>query len=1585
MRVIDRCDSAIGLFIARDPMAGVLAPAAPAIELQAGVDIAGLIAHAINQGFLDPEDLPDLRVYVDGQALPFATYEQQAETLDLVPAKGSVVNLQVEPQNGSNGLARTVLQVVLVAVAVVSAFTVGSFTASVWMAASAIVPQVVFPIKRPDALAGPNDQGALNAAGNQIRRRGPMPLVLGKGRVAFDVAANAYTSNVGGEVWLNVIFGVHLGPCSVDDIKIGETLLSDYPAEDVQVESFLTPGPRAFSFYAQSVHPEPLQDELDLGGAAEVHTTAEACDRVELDITCPSGLSFRKDSGSIVQQEVRVQIRWAPVGTESWQAAPLEGGPYRDRLGNVLPTGTVDIIARTQDPVRRTFGWDKSDDSQIKIEVRAWDPDNDDATKATQATYWTGLRSIVKKKPIIDQDLSCIAMRIKSSDDLGGTLPVVTGVVTPHAPVYDPDTGLWTDAYEDWAPSDNGAALTRMLLLGPAAARPHDPEEWGDSFGAVYNLIEEHGWKGCYRLEGQASQEDALKILGQIGHFSGYDAGEGLVLVPDWEKPVARQLFTGLNVEDYSYTRNYPDPLHAVIVEFSNIDENGDNDETVVYQPGYGPLADPDADPPILEATEIETIRLDWQCSGERATREGRTFLAKRNIGVEVHEWTAGPSAIASSYGSRVLLRHASALYGQAEARVQYRHMAGGLVAGVRLSDVVEMVEGEVYAIDVQRVDRIIPGLTVSTQPGRTKDLWFPTPLEADDAPEKDDLLAFGRAEVVTEDLEIVDFAPADDGVRISARKYIGPALVAAETGEIPTFQTKLTPRPRAPTPRLLGEPQATPDGVKIAFSIDEVRGSLVEGFPIRWRRASTGADENPWINAPAAGPTARVAMTPPLLDAVSAGRDPQAEYRVDVEVRCKIKSGDVSQPLRCDDILITRDVPVPTDFIAAGDVRASETGASFPVLTISAGAVTSGPVQDLIVEVRPHGAGDDAYVSAGQALPATNPVGDYSTVTGGARLDVRAAFRTSDNWTSDWVTVSNVEIPAGALVADDSKALGGITGAQIRAIDAAIRKAQLDILDARLKALADLNAAVALLRQVLDGKPLGEVLAEQVQVLVNTNVAVGQNTAAIVSEATARQTAISAEAYQRTVLATEFNGFKATTASELISLSTANSTTAASLATVTTDFNGFKATASTTLISLSNATSATASNLTALQATVADNKATADAGLVATTTDISALSTQYTSLNATVAANKASADASLSALATATSATAASLTTLESTVAANKASADAGLLTVATDISALSTQYTSLNATVAANKASADSSLSVLTSNLSSTAASLTTLTSNFNSFQSSATTSLTTLSNAQSTQASQITTLQSTAASLSASLSVQGSTLADVAGKVATARFVVQTLATGGQPAVLGVTSDSLSGSNIALTAAQIYFGPNTVFTDATKVLRTDLADAVYMQTWGAPFGAASDLFLWFGPPGISYSAATRANAYFYISKTAPYLGGSAFPSGGGGGFEVNLSTPLVSANRFGAGSATTDTVTVTTSGGDGAVTYSWAYLSGAGFTPSSTTGDAVAFTGTITSLGQTLDGYWRVTARDEAGHVAFADVRILISENS
>jgi hypothetical protein len=1012
----------VELFAARNPLS-------PAIrhDLAPGdLSIAELIAFAVEKGAFGPtdtaeqvelvkDDLRDLRVYVDGESLPFATPEEQAATLSLVAPAGSIVNLQVEPLGGSNGTARALVNIFYQIGAVVASAFFGPLVGAVVSISGSLISNALFPIRKPDSLASANDRGALSSQANSIRKRGMMPLQLGAERVAPDVAANAYSTNRGGDVWLTVIFGWHYGPCSVADIKIGETLLADYPAGDVIVEHALLPGPRNFTIYAQSPNQENLQDELDLGGDWEVHTTELVCNRVEVDVTWPQGLRFNKPNGAILNQEIRTEIQWAPVGTDDWEPAPLDGAPHYSRLGSVLPEGVVETAGQTQDPVRRTFGWTKGDDDQVKVRMRAWDPDADDPNKAVQATFWTALRSIAFKKPIVDENLACTAISIKSSDDLGGTLPVITGVVTPYAPVW---TGTeWQDDIADWAPTSNMAAMARMMLMGPGAAVPVTSEHFDASCEDAYELIEANNWKGAYRLDREVTQNDALKIMGLIGRFSVYDVGEGLCFVTDWSKPVARQIFTGRNVQGYSLTRVFPKPVHGAIVEYNNIDEDSRGDELIVY-----------ADDHTEEtATLLEACSLEWSCTDARAYKEGRAWLTRRILGVETHQWTAGPDAIASSYGARVRVTHPTSLFGQGAARVLMRHMAGGLVVGVRLDDVIEMVEDVDYSMDVRRVDRVIEGLAVVTTPGRTNDLMFPVGLTEANAPEADDLIAFGKVNLITEDLEIVDFEPDGDGVKITARRYLGEELEDAETGTIPDLQTRLTPTPRAPQPRSVGIVSATPEGVRVAFDVDTVRGALIECFPVRWRRSADPA--NTWNTLQPLAATQRVASTPPILDAANPTGDSEGVYAVDIEIRSKLRNGDLSDALVIEAIQIGRAVEPPTSVIALGLVRADTDGSTYPVLAVSCAAVTSGLVTDLVVQVKIHGTSDSTYRSAGEPLLASNPSGDYTSISGGRTYDVRLAWRTYDGWLSDPVIVTSVAIPAGARMASG---LDGVSAAAV-------------------------------------------------------------------------------------------------------------------------------------------------------------------------------------------------------------------------------------------------------------------------------------------------------------------------------------------------------------------------------------------------------------------------------------------------------------------------------------------------------------------------------------------------------------------------
>lgn len=458
-----------------------------------------------------------------------------------------------------------------------------------------------------------------------------------------------------------------------------------------------------------------------------------------------------------------------------------------------------------------------------------------------------------------------------------------------------------------------------------------------------------------------------------------------------------------------------------------------------------------------------------------------------------------------------------------------------------------------------------------------------------------------------------------------------------------------------------------------------------------------------------------------------------------------------------------------------------------------------------------------------GEWLSAERPASavriEIAPVAAGATYQVRVRYRTTRGLEDPNAFLALSNVTVGALTAGDSASLGGLTADDVAKMADQLRLAQLQLLQkAVLEGRQLVDDRLTEILGVLNGRPMGPVLVEHKETIANHRVAVADNAAAIVVEAAARVTAVSTEASYRVALATDYSGFKATATSSIGTLTTNQGATAAAVNSLSTDYNGFKSTAQTTLLSHTSSIESTA----------------------------------------------------------------ASVTTLTSTVAANKASADSGLLTVTTNVSALSTSYTTLNATVGANKASADASLSVLTTNLSSTATSLTTLTTNFNGFQSSATSSLTTLSNAQSTQASQITTLQSNASGLSATVSSQGTTLVDHTNKLAVARFVLEAVASGALPARFSLYSDSQGTSAAALSAANIYFGDNTVFNDATDTLRTVTGSTASVMAWGSPFGTAADLLWWVGPSSIGLSSMSRANAYFYLAATSPFIGGTGLAAG-------------------------------------------------------------------------------------------------------
>lgn len=99
----------------------------------------------------------------------------------------------------------------------------------------------------------------------------------------------------------------------------------------------------------------------------------------------------------------------------------------------------------------------------------------------------------------------------------------------------------------------------------------------------------------------------------------------------------------------------------------------------------------------------------------------------------------------------------------------------------------------------------------------------------------------------------------------------------------------------------------------------------------------------------------------------------------------------------------------------------------------------------------------------------------------------------------------------------------------------------------------------------------------------------------------------------------------------------------------------------------------------------------------------------------------------------------------------------------------------------------------------------------------------------------------------------------------------------------------------------------------------------------------------------------------------------------------FSAAASPTTASGSRLGAGSVTTNSVTLIPTGGTGPYTYAHAYVSGdATLTTNSPTSAASTFTGGVTA-GVTKDAVYRGTITDSLAATATVTYPVTISENS
>ena len=728
---------------------------------------------------------PDLSVIVEIDGIPIPHNDW-----NIIPSLDSHVLISLPLHGGGGGGGKNPLRTLLTIAVVVAAMYVsgGTFaTAGGWFAAGStsaafaaagvmtagmMLVNALAPIRPPELGTGDmqsyNDSPTYSLTGGSNRENpwGSVPVNLGVNRVYPPLGAKSYTEIVGGEEYLRMLVVWGYGPLKIEDIKIGDTLLSSYDDYELQTrEGWSTD--TDITLFPSQVTQTVVNVLLTATGGIVTRTAEINVDRLSVDIIFPNGLVTFTDDGSRDARRVDVKIQYREVGAGSWT------------LNNDVP-----FIDRTTSAVRWGTIWHVDKTKEYEIGLTRITADTTDA-KIIDKVYWSSMKGELDEHPIdFPYPVSASAIRIKATDQLSGMIDSLNGIVSSYCPVWDDVAGNWGVA-GNYAVTNNPAALMRWALMGNANARARVSTQIDNAIlGEWYEFCETEGYTYNMYRDYKSSVWNTCADIASTGRASP-NVKDGLwaVTVDTGTQTLVQHITPrnswGFKAEKVLFTRP-----HAFRIKFINKDNGYIWDERIVYDDGYN----------SGNATLFESIEFPGITDPNLIWKFGRFHIAQARLRPEMYSLYMDFEHLVCRRGDKVRVSHDVPLWGSGWGRVKSLPDNGTHITHITLDESITMEAATAYSCRFRLAsgDTLEP-LAIKLDVGETAELELDTPLLIASGPEVGDLAMFGVTNSETVELLVHSIKRAGDFTAQIFLIDVASAIYTADTGEIPAFDPQTT------------------------------------------------------------------------------------------------------------------------------------------------------------------------------------------------------------------------------------------------------------------------------------------------------------------------------------------------------------------------------------------------------------------------------------------------------------------------------------------------------------------------------------------------------------------------------------------------------------------------------------------------------------------------------------------------------------------------------------------------------------------------------------------------------------------------